>query len=693
MADDLLLEIGTEELPPKSLPQLSQALEQQFLAGLTRERIGYGAVEAFAAPRRLALHIARVEPRQEDLQETRKGPALTAAWDAQGQPTPAALGFARSCGVNIEDLQRETTNTGGWLAYRRVIPGKTLEELVPALFKQALDALPIAKRMRWSSHEFAFVRPVHWLLALYGQRVLDFELFGIRTGRSTRGHRFHHPQPMTLQQPSDYASLLESTGHVIPSFAQRRIRIREQILALAAQEQATARIQDELLDEVTALVEWPVALVGSFDASYLQVPKEALVSTMEANQKYFSLFTAEGSLCPRFIAVANLASTDPERVRQGNERVIRPRFSDAKFFWEQDQRKTLDDYLPALAQVVFHKRLGTIADKLQRIRALACFIARRLDLATAPVDRSAQLCKSDLLTLMVGEFPELQGTMGRYYALHQGETHEVADAIEQHYWPRQSGDPIPVTPTAACVALADKLDTLVGIFACGETPTGEKDPFGCRRATYGILRILKEQALPLGMHELLAQALTPFTWVADPPAVQNALRSYVQTRLKGYLTAPEFGFTADAVDAVLSSGADSPLDIARRLTAVQQFTLTPTAATLAAANKRIQNILRKSGAAITGLPDSAQLQETAELELFSATQRLAALVEPLLATGDYTEALQQLSTMAAPLNRFFDEVMVVAEDPVLRENRLRLLHQLAQLCSGVADLGSLRIAS
>ncbi len=684
---DLLVEIGTEELPPKSLDQLSQAFLSGVRSQLESNRLDFGDIRPYASPRRLALLVSGLDTAQASEQKERRGPAVAAAFDAAGNPTKAAEGFARSCGVPVSDLATVETPKGAWLVFHQVQAGKMTVELIPGILSKALTDLPIPKRMRWGDGDEEFVRPVHWVLVLYGNRVIDDPILGIRPGRSTYGHRFHHPGPIEISSPDAYEPLLENEGRVCADIARRRQMIREQVEAVAAEAGCRALIDQDLLQEVTALVEWPTALMGTFDEQFLEVPAEALIKTMQEHQKYFPVLDAEGRLKPRFIAVSNIASRDPEQVRAGNERVIRPRFSDAAFFWEQDLKTPLDAHVEALKSVVFQNRLGTLYEKSQRISCLAGIVAAQLGLDPALTRRAADLCKTDLMTQMVGEFPGLQGTMGRYYARQAGEPAEVAAAMEEQYLPRHAGDRLPEGDCGRAIAIADKLDTLVGIFAIGEKPTGVKDPFGLRRAALGVLRILIETPLPLDLQDLLQNAAEGLAEKLDAGPVVNEVFGYMMDRLKGYYG--EQGIQSDVVDAVLSRRPTAPNDIDLRVRAVSAFRRLPEAESLAAANKRIRNILRKTEDSYPEHPEASLLAETPEVELARQIADLSTQVKPLFESGRYAEALTRLASLRAVVDRFFEEVMVMCDEEALRRNRLALLASLGNLFLQVADLSRL----
>jgi glycyl-tRNA synthetase beta chain len=685
---DLLIEIGVEELPPKALSSLALAFEQGLREGLEKAGLSNTALHRFATPRRLAVRVENLPARQADRRVERRGPALSAAFDAAGHPTRAAEGFARSCGVTVAELQRQETDKGVWLVHVSTEPGAATAGLIPGLVETALAGLPIPKRMRWGDRDDEFVRPVHWVVLLFGDEVIPATLMGVPAGRETRGHRFHHPQPIRLNSPADYARQLADPGRVIADFAERREAIRVQTEALAAELGGQAVIKPELLDEVTALVEWPVALAGNFDRRFLQVPAEALICTMQDHQRYFPVVDARGWLLPHFITIANLESRDPAQVRAGNERVIRPRFSDAEFFWNQDRKQSLATHIAGLKQVVFQQRLGTLADRSERVAALVRFIASHGHGNPDWADRAARLAKCDLLTQMVQEFPELQGIMGRYYALHDQEAPEVAQAQEEQYLPRFAGDRLPATATGRALALADRLDTLVGIFAIGQAPSGAKDPFALRRAALGVLRILIEGELDLSLPALLEQAAAQFEPALRADAAVETVLSFILDRLRGYYL--DQGVRPDTYDAVLECRPARPLDFDRRVRAVGAFRELPEAASLAAANKRIRNILRKVE---TTLPFEVRIDllvEDAEQALAARLAELSSEVTPLMETGLYGEALNRLAGLREPVDAFFDQVLVMAEDAALRDNRIALLNELSSLFLRVADFSRLQ---
>lgn len=684
---DFLFEIGTEELPPKDLPHLAEALEREICQGLTKANLRFGRVRRFATPRRLALLIRDLPSMQPDRRLERRGPALTSAFK-DGKPTRAAEGFARSCGVSVDELQTLETDKGAWLAHISIEPGAPTTELLPSILETALTNLPIAKRMRWADRSDEFVRPVHWLVALLGDEVVPVTLFGITAGRLTTGHRFHHPQPLYIVSPSAYAPLLETEGRVIADFAERREAILAQAQAAAVEINGRAMIDPDLLDEVTALVEWPVAVPGGFEQRFLEVPAEVLITTMQDNQKYFPVVDTAGRLMPYFITISNIESQDPAQVRAGNERVIRPRFSDAEFFWNQDRSVSLMSHLPALRDVVFQQRLGSLYDKSGRVARLARFIADCRGGNPDWAERGAWLAKCDLLTHMVQEFPELQGIMGRYYAQHDGEPEEVSQALEEQYRPRFAGDILPGTATGQILALADRLDSLIGIFAVGQAPSGAKDPFALRRAALGVLRILIECGLDLDLEELLEYTASDFEPAIKAETVIEPVFDFITDRLRTYYI--EQGFRYDEIEAVLVCRPTRPLDFDRRIRAVAHFRQLPEAESLAAANKRIHNILRQTEGTLPFQVDPHLLVEDAERVLAERLAESSAEVIPLMPAGLYTEALTRLADLREPVDNFFDQVLVMTEDTALRNNRIALLNELSSLFLRVADFSRLQ---
>ncbi|MED5510266.1 MAG: glycine--tRNA ligase subunit beta [Pseudomonadota bacterium] len=687
--DDLLIELGTEELPPKALAKLSKAFLQGVEQGLKKAELSYDEIRPYATPRRLALVISKLQTKQPDRVVERRGPAVTAAFDEDGNPTKALLGFAGSCGVEVDDLDTMKTDKGAWLVFKQEQAGATAAELLPEIIQQALNDLPIPKRMRWGDLPGEFVRPVHWLIVLLGDEIVPMDLLGVSADRFTRGHRFHYPQPIRISSPMTYAPQLESEGHVMVDFEARKEAIEGQVKELASKLKGSAIINPDLLEEVTGLVEWPVALAGNFDQRFLELPPEALISSMEGHQKYFAVEAKDGKLLPHFITVSNIASQDPAQVIAGNERVILPRLSDAAFFWDTDRKRALAEHQDQLKTIVFQNKLGTVYDKSQRVAALAAEIATQIEGQPGLAERAAQLAKCDLVTEMVGEFPELQGIMGRYYARLDGEDNEVAEALDEQYQPRFAGDNLPATRTGQAVSLAEKLDTLTGLFGIGQPPSGVKDPFALRRAALGVLRIIIEKSLDLDLTQLLDKAAANFDGKLSEKDVSDQVMQYFFDRLRGY--ALEQGFKADEFEAVLTVKPTRPLDFMQRLKAVAAFRKLEQAESLSAANKRIGNILRKNDAETTGpeIKDSL-LQEAAEKALAEQVTQARRELAPLTAKADYTGVLNYLAGMRETVDSFFDDVMVMADDEAVRQNRLALLNQTRALFLGVADISCLQ---
>ena len=685
---DLLVEIGTEELPPKALPRLSAAFADGIARGLKEAELAHTGLDAYATPRRLAVLVHDLAVQQPERRIERRGPALGAAFDEEGRPTRAALGFARSCGVEVDALERLETPQGAWLAFRRREPGAPAADLIPDLVRRALHQLPIPRRMRWSDLDEQFVRPVHWCVLLHGEEVIPARILGVEAGRETRGHRFHHPEPIPIPDPAVWAALLESEGRVIADFEVRRQAIRGQVLEAAAALGGQAVIDEALLDEVTSMTEWPRAIAGHFEARFLEVPQEALISAMKGHQKYFHVVDAAGALLPHFVTVANIESTRPEVVRAGNERVIRPRLADAAFFWDQDRKRRLADRVGELRNVVFQQRLGSLHDKVVRLQTLAGSIAAELAADAGQAARAALLCKCDLLTDMVGEFPELQGVMGRYYALHDGEPEAVARAIDEHYMPRHAGDRLAGDAVGRALALADRLDTLAGIFGIGQPPSGDKDPFALRRAALGVLRTLIECGLDLDLDDLVARAVAGYgERLPDDPGLPARVADFILERLRAYYT--DRGIPVEVFEAVRACRPSRPLDFDARVRAVAAFRELPQAEALSAANKRISNILRKAGEEVPDRIDEGRLEAPEEQALHRRLREVETEAGPLFERGEYTRAMQLLATLREPVDAFFDAVMVMTGDPALRRNRLALLAGLRRLFLRVADLGRL----
>ena len=709
----LLIEIGVEELPTKAVTTLADAGRDLWAQALANAGLTHGDIEALATPRRLAWRIRDLATRQSDQKIERKGPALAAAKDKDGNWSKAALGFAASCGVDVAALAVEDTPKGKWLMYYGEQPGQPLEALLPELFRHVCDNLPIAKRMRWGDHEQSFVRPVLSLVALADDRVLPLAYFGVQAGRETLGHRVHHPQAVAIASATSYEADLRG-AHIIASHAARMESIRAQVEAKAAALGGVAVIPPALLAEVASLTEWPVAIAGSFDERYLAVPQEVLITTMQDNQKTFAVVGADGKIRPHFIAVANLESADEAAVRKGNEKVIRPRFADAEFFWQQDLKHKLADYLPRLEHVVYQEKLGSVAAKTRRLEALGRALAPVCGADADNVATAAHISKSDLLTEMVMEFPELQGLMGRYYAAAEGYAADIAAALDEQYQPRSAGGALPQTRTGLALAIAEKLDTLVGGFAIGAKPTGSKDPYALRRMAISLIRLITENELALPLGEWLTNSLNTYEdknylnpasslskrAARDKELAQQideefrqldeklvaAVREYILERLDSHYR--EQGIRSETCQAVLALGSDDLVDIERRIRALDTFAGSPSAASLLASAKRIRNILKKNGERNEAVA-ADRLVEPAEQALWQNWQTLAPAIDAELQKSDYRAALEQLATLGAPLDAFFTDVMVMSDDPALQQNRLALLTTLQRGFDQIADLSLL----
>jgi len=662
----LLVELLTEELPPKSLRALSEAFGAALFAGLAKGQLVSGkGMRIFATPRRLAVSIADVAAAAQDRESEVTGPSTSA-------PAQAVAGFAKKHGVAVDKLERRAGAKGEVFVARAKTIGAQLDKVLASLVEEALKSLPIPKVMRWGAGDAQFVRPVHGLVMLHGRKVVPGQVLGLESGNRTRGHRFMGKGEIVLAGAEEYEAKLRDEGMVVADFAARRAEIERQLKAEADQRQATLGAYQDLLDEVTALVEYPQVYAGGFDPAFLEMPPECLILTMRQNQKYFPLFDRAGKLLPGFLIVSNMKVADPRHIVTGNERVVRPRLEDARFFYNQDRRRRLEERVPQLAKVVYHGKLGTQLERVERIQLLAGRIARALGADAASAERAAWLSKADLLTGMVGEFPELQGVMGRYYALHDGEPREVADAIEAHYRPRFAGDALPEHPVACAVALADKLDALTGLFGIGQAPTGERDPFGLRRAALGVVRILIERNVPLPIKDYLGE--------------DEKLEAFLLERARGYFE--ERGYTANEVESVLCL-KPARLDLVpRQLEAVRAFASLAEAESLAAANKRIGNILKQAGAVPDGF-DAALMTQPEEKTLASTFGSLKPQVEKAFKNLDYTGALKALASLKAPVDAFFDKVMVMDKDPRVRANRIGFLGTLHGTMNRVADLSKL----
>jgi len=689
-AKDFLFELGTEELPPKALLTLSNALKKEILAGIeaalgkeSKALLQDAVVKTYAAPRRLAVLIENLVTEVPASTFFMQGPPARIAYDADGKPTKALEGFAKKCGATVEQLEEQD----GKLCFRQETPAKPLADELPAIVQNALDKLPIPKRMRWGASRAEFVRPVKWVVMMLGDEVVECEIMSLKAGRKTRGHRFHYNQEIELIAPAEYAATLKERGYVLADFAERRELIRNQALAEAEKVGAEVVINAGLLDEVTALNEWPVALLGRFEERFLDVPAQALISSMADHQKYFHLLDKEGKLAPFFITISNIESKEPQQVIEGNEKVIRPRLADAAFFFETDKKTSLETRTEQLKKIVFQKDLGTVHEKTERISKLAGLIAEKIGSDKGWAERAGLLCKADLVSDMVLEFPELQGLMGYHYATNDGEAEEVAKAQDEHYMPRFAGDQLPTTRTGMAVAIADRLDTLVGLFGINQPPTGSKDPFALRRATLGTLRIIVESELDLDLRDLLKIAADNHNELPAREGLEEKVLDFMLERFRAWYE--DEGISAEVFLAVLAVKPTSPLDFNKRVKAVNHFRTLSEAEALAAANKRVSNILSKQEVSDSPAVSEALLQDAAEKALAAELQNIQPGIEALFEAGDYQAALEKLSALRSSVDNFFEDVMVMADDEAVRNNRLALLNQLRSLFLGVADISIL----
>lgn len=683
----VLFELGCEELPPKSLKKLRDSLQASTEKGLKDANLNFAEVKAYAAPRRLALKIIDVDAAQADTQKRFDGPALQAAYDTEGNPTKALEGFMRGQGITADQVDKFQAGKVEKVCYYKDIKGQNLDTLLPQILQSALDNLPIAKRMRSATSRTEFVRPVKWVVLLKDNQVIEATIQDHKTGQTTYGHRFHAPQAINIAHPDDYLAVLEK-AYVIADFGTRQTLIQQQVKNLADEVNATAIVPSDLLDEVTALVEYPVALRATFEERYLAVPQEALITTMQDNQKYFCLINAEGKLQPYFITVSNIESKDPTQIIEGNEKVVRPRLSDAEFFFLQDQKQPLASRKDKLENMVFQAQLGTLWNKSERIAKLAAHLAEITGANVADVQKAALLAKCDLTSELVGEFPELQGIAGTYYARIEGENNEVAKALGEQYLPKFAGDVLPQTKTGTTIALADRLDTLVGIFGIDQPPTGSKDPFALRRSAIGILRLIIENQLDVTIETLVNFALKGYgDVIADHEKTRLEATAFLEGRYRAKYE--DQGVAVDVLQAVQALSPKSPLDFDQRVNAVNHFRTLPEAAALAAANKRVANILAKEPTATTQVYES-KLVEAAEKALYNELQAINPKVQPLLQARDYTQALSKLATLRTTIDSFFDSVMVMADDAELKANRLGLLAQLRALFTAIADISVLQ---
>ena len=684
-----LVEIGTEELPPTSLKPLIDAFAAGIEQRLTEQQLQFGAVLSYATPRRLAVLVEDLwvsTPRKEI---KHWGPPAKIAFDGAGRPSKAALAFASKHSLSVDQLTTANDGKVDKLLYVAEAGGEPTHTLLADIVEQSLAALPIKKRMRWGSSRAEFVRPVHWVVMLFGERLIDAELFGLSSGNRTRGHRFHANRELVLAKPEDYAKVLKAQGRVLADFTERRSVIAQQVAEQAAAHGGQAVIDDDLLDEVTALVEWPVALAGNFDPAFLDVPSQALISSMKVHQKYFHVVDEENNLLPVFVTVANIESADPAQVIRGNERVIRPRLADAAFFFANDKKTTLLARRETLKGVVFQAKLGSIYDKTKRIEALAVYLAKKLNADHDLAKRAAQLCKSDLVSAMVYEFPEMQGVAGYYYALNDGEDQQLAAAISEHYMPRFAGDALATTIVGAIVALADRIDTITGIFGLGQKPSGSKDPFALRRASLGALRILVEKGFGLDLRDIIKKSASLYSALPASDNLVDDVLAYMLERFKAWYE--EAQLAPEVFQAVSAKQLSHPLDINNRVLAVAAFASLPEAKALAAANKRVANILAKQDKETSGEVKPQLLSLDAEKHLAAQLTEVGEAVAPMFANRDYKRALSALACLREPVDTFFDEVMVMTDDEDVKKNRLRLLQNLRALFLQVADISYLDV--
>lgn len=690
--DDFLIEIHTEELPPKSILKMGEGFCQQMAERLRKAELEFDDIKFFATPRRLAVFVKDLAAAQPDQRVERKGPAVSAAFTPEGKPTPACLGFARSCGVAPDELQKIVTPQGEWVGYTKNMPGKSVVELMPEIAEQAALTLPIPKRMRWGDRDEQFARPIHSVMMIYGDKVIEGNILGYPAGRMTRGHRFHAPDWFTLMHAAEYEALMRDEAFVIADFESRRSEILSASRAsveLAFNFHAMAQIDHDLLDEVTGLVEYPVALIGNFDKAFLDLPPEVLISSMQDHQRYFPVVDGGGKLLPHFVAVSNIKSHDPGRVIHGNERVLRARLSDAAFFYATDKKETLASRVEHLKGIVFQAKLGTLYDKSLRISKLTAFIAEKMHGDNRAAEQAGLLAKTDLTTSMVGEFPELQGVMGYYYARHEGLPESIALALKEQYMPRFSGDDLPETPCGKALALADRLDTLTGAFGINQIPTGDKDPYGLRRAALGVIRILIEKNISLDLKEALNFAVSGYNISLPNTEAVPQLLDFFQERMRSWYQ--EQGVMPDVFASVAVLGIADPLDIHERIKAVQAFKKLSEAETLSIANKRVSNILSKYVDTIDAQGvDPGYFESAAEKELARQLELKSKVVAQLSQSGKYDEVLLQLAELRKPVDDFFDQVMVMTEDKPRRENRILLLSKLRALFLQVADIALLQ---
>lgn len=683
-----LVEIGTEELPPKALRSLAEAFAANFTAELDNAGLEHGEVKWFAAPRRLALKVAKLSAAQADREVEKRGPAIAQAFDANGNPSKAAEGWARGCGITVDQAERLVTDKGEWLLYRAHVKGQSAQQLLAGMVSTALSRLPIPKLMRWGDKETQFVRPVHTVTMLLGAELIPGTVLGIDSARTLRGHRFMGEPEFTIDNADQYPQILQERGKVVADYETRKALIKRDAELAAQKIGGKADLSESLLEEVASLVEWPVVLTAKFEEKFLAVPAEALVYTMKGDQKYFPVYDAAGKLLPNFIFVANIESKDPQQIISGNEKVVRPRLADAEFFFNTDRKQRLEDNLPRLETVLFQQQLGTLRDKTDRIQAMAGWIAGQIGADVSHATRAGLLSKCDLMTNMVFEFTDTQGVMGMHYARHDGEAEDVAVALNEQYQPRFAGDDLPQSLVACSLAIADKMDTLAGIFGIGQHPKGDKDPFALRRAALGVLRIIVEKNLPLDLQTLTEEAVRLYGSKLTNTKVVDDVVDFMLGRFRAWYQ--EEGHAVDTIQAVLARRPTKPADFDARVKAVTHFRTLEEAAALAAANKRVSNILAKSSDTLLDQVHASVLKEPAELKLATHLVVLRDKLAPFFAEGRYQEALVELAALRETVDAFFDSVMVMAEDEAVRVNRLTLLSKLRELFLQVADISVLQ---
>ncbi len=685
--ETLLIELGTEELPPKSLKTLAVTFFEQVKLQIDAAELQYSAIKWFATPRRLAIQVIDLDGKQQDKAIEKRGPAVNVAFDSEGNPSKAAEGWARSNGITIDQADRLKTDKGEWLLHKAIQPGKTVDELIPGFVNVAITKLPIPKPMRWGSERIQFIRPVHTLVLLFGDKIINGETLGVTSSNVATGHRFHHHGLVTIDHASNYEAIM-NTAHVMVDFEARQKLILEQINIAADSIDGEPLLDDELINEVTALVEWPVTLVGSFDKDFLNVPPEPLIYSMKDHQKYFPVNDKNGNLLNQFIFITNIESKDPNQIVFGNEKVIRPRLADAEFFFKTDKKQSLESRLVSLESVLFQKQLGTLKAKSERIASLSGFVANKIGENTVDANRAGLLSKTDLMTDMVLEFPQVQGTMGKYYAIHDGENEAVSQALEDQYKPRYAGDTLPEGNIGCTVAIADKIDTLVGIFGINQQPKGDKDPFALRRAAIGLIRIVIEKKLTLDIQDLLTKSIELYGDKLTNTDTLTQVVEFISGRYRAYYQ--EQDISVDVIQAVLNNSPTAPLDFDKRIHAVSHFKQLAEAANLAAANKRVGNILAKFKGDLFDSVSTEYLCEAEEKALVEVFEKVSAKVKPLTDAKQYQEALTELALLREPIDTFFDNVMVMADDDNVKVNRLTLLNQIRNSFLAIADISVLQ---